>query len=240
MGPLLNADHFQGTVASHASRGVLTLMKSTPSGAWTPSRGATPGVLSYCQDIALVGLFGMFAAAQVRLVAAGVYWNIPFAAENSLLVVLFLTRRRSAETSDRPLDWFVAALASWLPLAYQAQHGVDSTQAAFGTAFQVTGLMMAIIAFGFLGRSIGIVAADRGLKTGGVYRVVRHPAYAAHIITGAGFLIANPHWINATIWAVVFACQIARIYAEERLLRRRTEYAHYSERVRWRLVPGLY
>jgi protein-S-isoprenylcysteine O-methyltransferase Ste14 len=112
--------------------------------------------------------------------------------------------------------------------------------AAFGTTLQLVGLSMAIVAFGFLGRSMGIVAADRGLKTQGAYRVVRHPAYAAHIITGTGFLIANPHWINATIWVVVFLCQVARIHAEERLLRRRTEYEAYASRVRWRLLPGVY
>jgi protein-S-isoprenylcysteine O-methyltransferase Ste14 len=215
-------------------------MESTENDPGTASGRARPGIFSYFQDIALVCLFAMFAAAQVRLVAGGLYHNIPYAFENGLLVLLFLTRRRSAETSTRPFDWLVAAIASWLPLVYQAQHGVDSTQAAFGTAIQVTGLAMAIVAFGFLGRSIGIVAADRGLKTRGVYGVVRHPAYAAHVTTGAGFLIANPHWMNAVIWTLVFACQIARIHAEERLLRRRTEYARYSERVRWRLVPGLY
>lgn len=197
-------------------------------------------VLSFLQDAALVGLFAIFAFAQSRLVFDGVYRNIPFAVENSLLVILFLTRRRSAETSTKPFDWAVAAIASWLPFAYQAQHSIDTTQAVIGTTLQVTGLSMAIIAFGFLGRSIGIVAADRGLKTGGVYRIVRHPAYAAHVTTGAGFLVANPHWINAAIWVTVFACQIARIHAEERLLSRRTDYARYSERVRWRLVPGVY
>ena len=204
------------------------------------SRWTRQSAFSHMQDIALVCLFGMFATAQIRFAFEGMYHNIPYAIENTLLVVLFLTRRRSAETSTRALDWLVAATASWLPLLYQPQSGAGDTYVLFGTALQVTGLLMAVVAFGFLGRSIGIVAADRGLKTGGAYRVVRHPAYAAHVITGAGFLIANPHWINAVIWTVVFGCQIARIHAEERLLKRRTDYAHYSERVRWRLVPGLY
>jgi protein-S-isoprenylcysteine O-methyltransferase Ste14 len=173
-------------------------------------------------------------------VADGVYRNIPFAVENALLVGLFLTRRRSAETSTRWHDWVVASVASWLPLAYQTQHELDSVAALFGTTLQVVGLSMAVIAFGFLGRSMGIVAADRGLKTQGAYRLVRHPAYAAHIITGTGFLVANPHWINATIWTVVSLCHLTRIHAEERLLRRRTEYEAYANRVRWRLLPGVY
>jgi protein-S-isoprenylcysteine O-methyltransferase Ste14 len=209
----------------------------------TPTRKSLTGrgaLLSLAQDAALVALMALFALAQFKLVADGVYRNIPFALEHALLAVLFLTRRRSRETSTRFQDWSVAAVASWLPFAYQARDAGDPSMAAFGTTLQLVGLSMAIVAFGFLGRSMGIVAADRGLKTQGAYRVVRHPAYAAHIITGTGFLIANPHWINATIWVVVFLCQVARIHAEERLLRRRTEYEAYASRVRWRLLPGVY
>jgi protein-S-isoprenylcysteine O-methyltransferase Ste14 len=205
-----------------------------------PGRPVYWSLVPYIQDVALVCIFALFATAQIRTAFGGDLHNVPFAIENSLLLVLFLTRRRSAETSARPADWAVAAVASWLPLAYLAQGGVAVTQAYLGTAIQLVGLGMAVAAFGFLGRSIGIVAADRGLKTGGIYRVVRHPAYAAHVTTGAGFLIANPHWINATIWATAFACQIARIHAEERLLRRRTQYAVYADAVRWRLLPGVY
>jgi len=215
---------------------------SLESSVATQGRNRPPAArwLSLLQDAALVSLFAVFAVFQFKLVGEGVYRNIPFALENGLLVMLFLTRRRSAETSSRPFDWAVAALASWLPLVYVAQHDIDSLNAVLGTSMQVAGLTMAVISFGFLGRSIGIVAADRGLKTGGAYALVRHPAYAAHITTGTGFLIANPHWINAAIWVTVFACQIARIHAEEGLLMRRTNYAEYASTVRWRLIPGIY
>jgi hypothetical protein len=32
-----------------------------------------------------------------------------------------------------------------------------------------------------LGRSFGIVATNRGIQTGGLYRIVRHPIYAAYV-----------------------------------------------------------
>ena len=195
---------------------------------------------SLVQDAALICIFGVFAVSQVRLALHGLYINIPFAVENALLVLLFLTRRRTQGTSTRPFDWLVAALASWLPLAYMAHHGDQSLSVALGVAMQVIGLTLSVVSFGFLGRSIGIVAADRGLKTAGAYRIVRHPAYAAHIITGTGFLIANPHWVNAVIWSVVFVCQLARIQAEEDFLSRHTTYSEYRAAVRWRLIPGLY
>ncbi len=213
---------------------------ATPTPSVTPQptwRGSLPSLL---QDLALICIFGAFAVSQLRLALGGLYINIPFAIENGLLVLLFLTRRRTRGTSTRPLDWLVAALASWLPLAYIAHHGDQSLAVAIGVSMQVVGLTLSVVSFGFLGRSIGIVAANRGLKTAGIYRIVRHPAYAAHIITGTGFLVANPHWINATIWATVFACQIARIHAEENFLSLHTAYADYRNSVRWRLIPGVF
>ena len=84
------------------------------------------------------------------------------------------------------------------------------------------------------------MAANRGLKTAGPYQFVRHPIYACHVVTNIGFLIANPHWINVAILAVVFVAQVFRMRAEERVLTESGTYAEYANEVRWRLVPGVY
>jgi protein-S-isoprenylcysteine O-methyltransferase Ste14 len=102
------------------------------------------------------------------------------------------------------------------------------------------GLSLVVISMGFLGRSFGIVAANRGLKMGGAYGLVRHPVYAAHVITASGFILVNPHWINVAILAVVLTCQVKRMDAEERLLTETSEYRAYQDKVRYRLVPGVY
>ena len=91
-----------------------------------------------------------------------------------------------------------------------------------------------------LGRSFGIVAAHRGIQTRGLYRYVRHPIYAAYLLAFGGFVLAHPSLFNSMVLLVWAGIQIARIRAEERLLSTDPYYAAYAQRVRHRLIPGLW
>lgn len=197
-------------------------------------------MLSLSQDAALVVLYLFFFYVQaVHVVAGHSVSGVFFAAEQAMLVGIFLTRRRSYTTSTRPLDW-VMAIGGWLPLAARPVSGEAMLPAVTGVGLQVIGLSLALICFSALGRSFGVVAANRGLKVHGPYQLVRHPIYAAHFITMAGFFVANVSaWNGVLLGALVFF-QIMRIRAEERVLTETSDYAAYAQQVRWRLVPGLY
>ena len=54
------------------------------------------------------------------------------------------------------------------------------------------GLYVQISAKVILGRSFGLIAANRGIKVAGPYRIVRHPIYAGYTIIHVGFLLALP------------------------------------------------
>lgn len=75
----------------------------------------------------------------------------------------------------------------------------------------------------------------------GVYRVVRHPFYAADplILVGLGLWLGS---YAAALGAVVSVGLVAvRLTLEERLLRRALPgYAAYAARVRHRLIPGVW
>jgi protein-S-isoprenylcysteine O-methyltransferase Ste14 len=172
-------------------------------------------------------------------VLGGSLKNLPFVAEQLVLVALFLTRRRPRAVTTRPFDWGAAAIGGWLPLAYQIEAAAPTAE-RIGTTVQAVGVSAAACCILYLGRSFGVVAADRGLKTSGPYRIVRHPIYAAHLVTGLGFLVANASALNALLFSAVVAGQILRIRAEERLLLATADYAAYADRVRWRLVPFVY
>ncbi|GAB4216011.1 MAG: hypothetical protein OHK0013_42070 [Sandaracinaceae bacterium] len=95
-----------------------------------------------------------------------------------------------------------------------------------------------------LGRSFAIFAARRELVSEGPYRWVRHPAYACEImaigaVAGAG--TARVGWaVSAAITVATVLSVMWRIAEEERLLAADARYGSYRERVRWRLLPGLW
>lgn len=196
--------------------------------------------LGFAQDAALVCISAMFFYAHGRhAYESHNLSNLFFAAEQGLLVFMFLTRRRSTTTSLRPVDWVVATLGAWLPLVMRP-HDSGGYLEVWGTGIQVLGLTCVIVSFATLGRSFGVVAANRGLKVGGPYRFVRHPIYFSHSITMIGFVIANLWWFNIALILTITVFQVLRINAEERVLVATSDYASYKQRVRWRLLPGLY
>jgi protein-S-isoprenylcysteine O-methyltransferase Ste14 len=98
----------------------------------------------------------------------------------------------------------------------------------------------AVVSLFTIGRSFGLVAANRGIVTRGPYGLVRHPIYLAYVVANIGYLCENPSMRNATILTIATLAQFARISCEEEVLSRESAYAEYRGRVRFRLVPYVY
>lgn len=197
--------------------------------------GAVVGNVGLALLCLLLGLLHLAAAeASGRLVT-----SFLLVVQQGLLMVLFLVRRRTLETSSRFFDWSIGVTGTFLPLAMREREE-RSALAWLGEPVQAAGLLLATVASGFLGRSMGIVAANRGVKTSGLYGVVRHPIYAGHLLGYLGYLAANPSGRNALITTVTVVLIAARARAEERLLARDPAYRAYLGRTRWRLLPFVY
>ena len=69
---------------------------------------------------------------------------------------------------------------------------------------------------------------------------MRHPAYAAYLVSELGFLVLNFSVLNVAVLTVVWVLQISRIIAEERVLSGDSAYAEYGARVTKRLVPAVW
>jgi protein-S-isoprenylcysteine O-methyltransferase Ste14 len=91
-----------------------------------------------------------------------------------------------------------------------------------------------------LARSFGIAPANRGVKVSGPYRLIRHPMYGGYLWVHIGLLILMPSVLNLVIYAIGWTAQIRRLLAEEALLGQDEAYRTYMQKVRWRLVPGLF
>ena len=95
-----------------------------------------------------------------------------------------------------------------------------------------------------LGRRFsGLVAIQPGhtLVTNGVYGVIRHPSYLGLLVNSLGWGLAFRSGVGVLLTALMIPPLLARIRAEERLLRAQfgDEYGAYCARTS-RLIPGLY
>jgi protein-S-isoprenylcysteine O-methyltransferase Ste14 len=55
-----------------------------------------------------------------------------------------------------------------------------------------------------------------------------------------GFFILNPSLWNLAVFGVLYAIKIPRILIEEDLLARDPDYRQYMDKVRYRLLPGVF
>jgi protein-S-isoprenylcysteine O-methyltransferase Ste14 len=155
-----------------------------------------------------------------------------------LVVALLLARRPTDNISRRIGDWVLAAGGTFLVL--MVGKGGAPVHAGLGFMLILAGLSIHVGAKLSLWRSFGLVAANRGVRTIGLYRFVRHPMYAGYILSHIGFLLAAPSWWNLGVYLVTWTLLVARIEAEERTLREDMAYRDYASRVRYRLLPLVY
>ena len=158
-----------------------------------------------------------------------------------LAVALILLRRRSATQSQHPLDWLLSFGAVSAPLLLTRPAAAGTlVPAALATALMLAGLLLQITGKLALWRSFGLLPADRGIRTRGPYRVLRHPIYAGYTLTHIGFLLGFPSLPNALLYGALLAVEVARLLREEAMLKRDPDYRAYAARVRYRLLPGLF
>jgi len=199
------------------------------------------GLRAALGNLALALMYGFFAAAHLSKAIATGQWatTTPLVAQEALLVVLFLSRRRSVAASGRLGDWAVAAAGTFLPLLLRPG-GVPGPLAWLGQPLQFLGVAAAVLALASLGRSVGVVAANRGIKTSGLYRLVRHPAYAGYLLGYVGYVLCYPTTRNTLLVVATLLALNARAIVEERFLRHDPSYGDYLRGTRWRFVPYVY
>ena len=157
----------------------------------------------------------------------------------TMVVAMFLARREASATNISPMALGATALGTFSTL-FLAPFDRSDVPGAVTVPIQLIGLAMAIVALGSLRRSFGLAPANRGVKTAGMYRFVRHPLYAAYLVTFSGYVLAYPTPRNLIVLGCSITGQVLRMQLEERLLLRDQQYVDYAAKTRFRIVPGLY
>jgi steroid 5-alpha reductase family enzyme len=203
---------------------------------WTPNEVADLGA-----RMVVVGLFTLMA---VRIgndfLATGRMTGLLLLA-SELLVVVLTVLRRSTAVVDRSYRARVLTACSMLgPVLVRPGQIAALAPEVMTVLLSAAGLMVVIGGKLSLGRSFGLMPANRGVVSSGLYRIVRHPIYMGYLITHVGFLAANP-----TIWNIVMLVGadltlLWRAVCEEQTLQQDEAYRAYQQVVRWRVLPGVF
>ena len=165
----------------------------------------------------------------------------PLALLSETAIAFFVLIRRPTGAISLSLgDWLLATTATAAPLLIQGGPEPSLPVVYAGIGLLGAGTCLHILAKLFLRRSFGIAPANRGVKIDGPYRFMRHPMYSGYLLTHIGIFLMMPTLINLAIYVIGWSAQILRLRAEERLLAEDPAYRAYLDRVRWRLIPGIY
>ena len=198
-------------------------------------------IIHWPVNILLAMLWGFFAIyCYKQFIYSGNPSTLGIFFVNTILFFLFLTRRESKTTTRNILDWSIALFT--VILSFNYKHDLTTVQAlqTLSTTVQLVGIILLIFSLMSIGRSFGIIPANRIVKQHGAYQFVRHPIYTSEIIFYLGFLSGNWNIQNLTITLLIIAGQLFRAHAEERLLSRDDEYKIYTTRVIYKFIPGIY
>ncbi len=213
---------------------------------WTPPEGQGPSkrilieLFSVLSRVLPAAFFAIVCLGFWKnFVQTGKWTSLLWIVSEGLVIFLIMFRRESRRLSRHPWDWIVALGGTFTALLVRPATTTIAPE-FIGVALQLAGTVFEIYAKGFLGRSFGIVASDRGIVWGGPYRIVRHPIYLGYFVTHVGFFLANWSPRNLALYIVIYFFQISRILSEERILREDESYRTYCQRVRYRLIPFIF
>ena len=216
----------------------------------------SPRLLLFAMASTLVALGLAFVGAG----GVGAYFSNPARSAAAILtIVLWLAALFSdanlspGEREDRSDRWVLVAfgviglLNAFLP-AYTDRLDVwtfgGETVRWIGVALFAAGGVLRLWPVFVLGnRFSGLVAIQPGhrLVTSGIYSIIRNPSYLGLLVNSLGWALVFRAGAGVLLTALTIPPLVARIAAEERLLRQHfgAPYEAYFSRT-WRLVPGLY
>lgn len=167
-----------------------------------------------------------------------------FVVYETILVFFILFRKLPKEVRFDFKSWLAASIASYLPMLFISDR-LEFTGDIVFLLLQIAGITISLLAMLSLNLSFGVVPANRGVKSGGMYKIVRHPIYAGYFISMTCFTIQNIAGYeslirNCSILVITLVALIIRIKYEEEFLLRDPEYQKLVKTTPYRLIPKIW
>ena len=156
-----------------------------------------------------------------------------------LTALLFLIRNPPLVRSSVWHSYLVAMISTIYVYSYDLSTDAASDLAG-GTILIGAGGIFGIISLVSLGKCFGVFPICRGIKTSGLYLIVRHPLYASYIMMDIGLIVSYPSQWNGLMLLLGISIFVWRIHYEELLLQTLPGYPTYMSSVRFRLLPFVY
>jgi protein-S-isoprenylcysteine O-methyltransferase Ste14 len=199
------------------------------------------GTLNWAMGWALVGLYAVWVAAMALILMPN----------NPDLLIERATRKKGNKTWDT----VILSIVGLTTIAKYILAGLDvrfEWTAQMPLALQIAALVVAALGYALGTWAMGAnaffskivrIQKDRGhaVATGGPYRYLRHPGYLGTIV----FELATPIMLGS-LWALIpgglgALLLIIRTVLEDRTLHEELDgYEKYAQKVRYRLLPGIW
>jgi protein-S-isoprenylcysteine O-methyltransferase Ste14 len=216
-----------------------SMVPASAAAAKSPSASLDAGEIA--ARVAIVIAFGFLTTRfAAHFLETGHITGLMLLASEALVVILTVFRR-TAGLVDRSVRARVVTSVSVAGPLFLIPVVDRAIMPEIVTAtFSACGVLVAIAGKLSLGRSFGLMPANRGVVCTGLYRLVRHPIYMGYLITHVGFIAANPSSWNVMMLITADMALMIRAVREERVLARDAAYRDYQQKVCWRVVPGLF
>lgn len=164
-----------------------------------------------------------------------------FVAQNLVLAGVVLMRCDHRAVDMRAGHQLVA-LAAFFSGAFMAGQAPSegATLQTVALIVSVAANLLGIATLLNLGRSFGILIACREIRTGGLYAIIRHPMYLSDILLRIGFVLGHRTPAAVALMLLSVGLYVWRARLEEQFLIGQPGYREYMQKVRYRLLPGVF
>src|SRR5271167_3778019 len=177
------------------------------------------------------------AGREISFTLAGAA-NVVWVTGAAIMAVMSFARfaPRSATVNLRTIAASGAMLI--LPRFMRPTNLSTGALATAGLVFELFGVVLTQVARVYMGRSFGVLPANRGIVSKGPFRWVRHPIYFGWLVLSIGYAMSYANSRNILLIVVTLPFMVWRIDQEEAHLSADAGYRSYMDRVRYRLLPG--
>lgn len=139
------------------------------------------------------------------------------------------------------LTWFVSLIVPVLEYAYIMRHNIIIT--IIGVLLVLIGIAVRGIAIKTLGEYFSRDVetwSDQEIVRSGIYKYIRHPAYAGNILQIIGFPLILNSYFSLTLSLITILGFVWRIVVEEKVLKEQiAEYKKYIKKTN-RIIPKIW